>query len=84
MNTCTYIMQNDYRNDDSFRKLKQDVSNRYAKNELTTEEFVSLIDEIKEAEKDGYITVQEVRENNLEHIYRLNRNYVLQLHNRNF
>lgn len=77
-------MQNDYRNDDSFRKLKQDVSNRYTKNELTTEEFVSLIDEIKEAEKDGYITVQEVRENNLEHIYRLNRNYVLQLHNRNF
>ena len=77
-------MQNDYRNDDSFRKLKQDVSNWYTKNELTTEEFVSLIDEIKEAEKDGYITVQEVRENNLEHIYRLNRNYVLQLHNRNF
>ena len=77
-------MQNDYRNDDSFRKLKQDVSNRYTKNELTTEEFVSLIDEIKEAEKDGYITVQEVRENNLEHIHRLNRNYVLQLHNRNF
>ena len=77
-------MQNDYRNDDSFRKLKQDVSNRYTKNELTTEEFVSLIDEIKEAEKDGYITVQEARENNLGQIYRLNRNYVLQLHNRNF
>ena len=77
-------MRSGYRNDDSFRKLKQDVSNRYTKNELTTEEFVSLIDEIKEAEKDGYITVQEVRENNLEHIYRLNRNYVLQLHNRNF
>ena len=45
---------------DSFRKLRQDISNRYTEKELSTEEFVSLIDEIDQAERDGYLTVKEV------------------------
>ena len=50
-----------FQEDDSFSTLKQEIIDRYGKNEITTNEFVSLIDAVKDAEEEGILTVQEVR-----------------------
>ena len=49
-----------FQEDDSFSTLKQEIIDRYGKNEITTNEFVSLIDAVKDAEEEGILTVREV------------------------
>ena len=53
-------MQNRFKDRDSFVKLRKDITERYGKKDITTDEFVSLIEKINDAEEDGTITVQEV------------------------
>ena len=52
---------------DDFGNLRRDISVRYSQGEITIDEFLSLIDEIKDVEKDGTLTVQEVRNYNFTH-----------------
>ena len=53
-------MPNIFNDGDSFVKLRRDMMDRYGKNDITTDEFVSVIEKINEAEEDGTLTVQEV------------------------
>ena len=54
------IMPNKTRDEDSFVILRGDITERYGKHDITTDEFVSIIEKINEAEEDGTLTVQEV------------------------
>ena len=49
-----------YRDGDSFVKLRREMVNRCGRNDITTDDFVSIIEKINEAEEDGTLTVQEV------------------------
>ena len=53
-------MPNIFKDGDSFVKLRRDMMDRYGKNDITTDEFVSIIEKINEAEEDGTLIVQEV------------------------
>ena len=46
---------------DTFALLKDEISQRFSNDDITVDEFVSLMDTIKETEKDGTLSVQEVR-----------------------
>ena len=53
-------MPNRTKDGDSFVTLRRDITERYGKHAITTDEFVSIIEKINDAEEDGTLTVQEV------------------------
>ena len=55
------MLVNTRRNIDTFALLKDEITQRFSSDEITVDEFVSLMDTIKETEKDGTLSVQEVR-----------------------